>query len=130
MLSAVGVKYKTEKQFTSDIVEAFANLTGDNNPIHLDEEYAASTQFGRPIVHGFLVGSLFSQIFGTQFPGKGAIYLSQEVKFMAPVYVGDLVVSEVEVVSVQSRRITFNCNAYVKGSVVMEGKAELLKRKD
>ena len=75
-------------EFSQAEVASFAELSGDNNPIHIDEAYARETVFKRPIVHGFLVGSVFSRIFGTQYPGIGTIYLSQSMKFLAPVFAG------------------------------------------
>ena len=73
--------------FTQADVVAFATLTGDTNPVHLDEEYAAATVFKKPIVHGFLAGSVFSRILGTLFPGEGTIYLSQHLDFKRPMFV-------------------------------------------
>jgi 3-hydroxybutyryl-CoA dehydratase len=72
-------------------VEAFAWVTGDANPVHLDEELAARTRFGRRIAHGMLVGSYISALFGSEFPGPGTIYMSQSMKFLRPVYLGDTV---------------------------------------
>ena len=67
-------------------VELFAKATGDNNPIHLDNDYAKTTIFKTRIVHGFLGASVFSKVFGTIFPGEGTIYLSQSMKFLKPIY--------------------------------------------
>ena len=72
--------------FTDKEVEDFANVTGDLNPIHLDENYAKKTVFKRKIMHGFLSASIFSKIFGTLFPGPGTIYLEQLLKFKRPMY--------------------------------------------
>ncbi len=72
-------------------VEAFAWVTGDANPVHLDEEHAARTRFGRRIAHGMLVGSYISALLGSEFPGPGTIYMSQTMKFLRPVYLGDTV---------------------------------------
>ncbi len=76
---------------TAKDVERFAEATGDTNPVHLDEDFAATTRFKRRIAHGMLVGSYISSLIGTEFPGPGTIYLSQTMKFMAPVYLGDTV---------------------------------------
>jgi len=78
--------FEYEFRFTQDEVNGFAEVTGDKNPIHLDEEYAAKTMFKKRIIHGFLAGSVFSKVFGTMFPGEGTIYLKQEMKFVAPMY--------------------------------------------
>ena len=85
-----GDKYRHEVTYTQEGVIAFAEITGDKNPIHLDPEFAAKTPFGRPIVHGFLSASVFSKVFGMLFPGQGTIYLSQEMSFRAPVFAGDV----------------------------------------
>jgi acyl dehydratase len=79
-------KYTHEFRFSQDDVNGFAEITGDKNPIHLDENYASKTMFKRRIIHGFLAGSIFSKVFGTLFPGEGTIYLKQEMKFLAPMY--------------------------------------------
>ncbi len=83
---------------TEEAVRAFAELTGDRNPVHLDAEYAGSTRFRRPIAHGMLVASRFSRLIGMDLPGLGTLYLSQSLKFLAPVYPGDVVTARVEVV--------------------------------
>lgn len=79
--------YTEKVRFTQDEVNRFAEITGDNNPIHIDETYAAKTPFGKPIVHGFLAGAVFSKVFGTKWPGEGTIYLFQDMSFRAPVFV-------------------------------------------
>ena len=73
--------------YTQEDVRQFAEVTGDNNPIHLDEEYAANTMFKRPIMHGFLGASIFSKVFGTLFPGEGTIYMQQTMRFERPMFV-------------------------------------------
>jgi len=80
---------------TAADVEGFAAVTGDTNPVHLDEKYAAGTRFGRRIAHGMLAVSYISAILGTKFPGPGTIYLSQSVNFLAPVYLGDTITATV-----------------------------------
>lgn len=83
-----GYHYKYEFSFSNEDIIGFARVSGDNNPIHLDEEYAQKTIFKTRIVHGFLGGSVFSKVFGTIIPGEGTIYLSQTLKFMGPMYIG------------------------------------------
>lgn len=82
-----GTTYNHTFRFTQKEVEQFAQVTGDKNPVHLDADYAAKTMFKRPIMHGFLGGSVFSKVFGTLFPGEGTIYLRQSMAFMRPMYV-------------------------------------------
>ncbi|TDE12727.1 MaoC family dehydratase [Dyadobacter psychrotolerans] len=74
-------------KFTQDEVVRFAELTGDNNPLHLDAEYAATTNFKRPIIHGMLGATVFTKVLGTQFPGFGSIYLKQSLEFLRPMFV-------------------------------------------
>lgn len=83
----LGTTYRHTFSFTQEEVEKFAEVTGDKNPVHLDEKYAASTMFRKPIMHGFLGGSVFSKVFGTLFPGEGTIYLKQSMAFLKPMYV-------------------------------------------
>lgn len=73
--------------FTQEEVIQFANVSGDNNPIHLDADYAAQTIFKKPIIHGFLGASVFSKVLGTMFPGNGTVYLKQTMEFMRPMLV-------------------------------------------
>ena len=93
----VGEKASFSMQVTEDKVVAFAELSGDTNPVHLDEEFASGTFFKGRIAHGALVASSISAVLGTKLPGTGAIYLSQEVAFRAPVYFGDTVTATAEV---------------------------------
>jgi len=82
-----GQTYIHEFSFSQQEVNQFASLTGDNNPLHLDTDYAAKTPFRRPIMHGFLGGSIFSKVLGTLFPGEGSIYLKQSMEFVQPMFV-------------------------------------------
>jgi acyl dehydratase len=84
---STGEVYKHAFQFSQKEVIAFAEVTGDKNPVHLDETYAATTMFKKPIMHGMLGASLFSKVFGVLFPGEGTIYLKQSLNFMRPMYV-------------------------------------------
>src|ERR1039458_7001087 len=81
-----GQVYKYAFSFTQKDVENFAKVTGDNNPIHLDNAYAAQTVFKKPIMHGFLGASIFSKVFGTLFPGEGTIYMKQSMAFVKPMF--------------------------------------------
>jgi acyl dehydratase len=84
---ALNDTYKLAFRYTQAQVQAFADVTGDQNPIHIDAEYASTTPFKKPIMHGFLSGSVFSKVFGTLFPGEGTIYLRQTMEFLRPMYV-------------------------------------------
>lgn len=85
------------RQVTAEDVEAFARVSGDENPVHLDAAYAATTRFGKRIAHGMLAVSYISAVLGTQFPGPGTIYLSQNVSFLKPVFLGDTITATVSV---------------------------------
>jgi len=101
---SIGQKANYTKTFTPEDVKQFAEVSGDNNPIHLDPEYAANTPFKRNIVHGALTSSLFSTILGTIFPGEGTVYLNQCTKFVKPVFVGDTITAEVEVTKIEGSK--------------------------
>ena len=92
-----GQVFTHDFKFTQADVEAFAQCTGDKNPVHLDAAYAAKTMFKRPIMHGMLGASLFSKVFGTLFPGEGTIYLKQSLSFLKPMYVDADYVAEFKV---------------------------------
>lgn len=79
--------YKHDFTFNQSDIIKFAEVTGDKNPVHLDANYAATTMFKVPIMHGMLGASLFSKVFGTLFPGEGTIYLKQSLSFMKPMFV-------------------------------------------
>jgi len=82
-----GQTYTHDFRFTQADVAAFAQVTGDKNPVHLDPAYAAKTFFKKPIMHGMLGACIFSKVFGTMFPGEGTIYLKQSLSFLKPMYV-------------------------------------------
>jgi 3-hydroxybutyryl-CoA dehydratase len=121
----VGMSASYEKVIGEDEVIAFAELTGDNNPIHLDEEFAKGTMFKTRIAHGMLSASLLSTILGTKLPGTGVIYLSQSIRFRAPVKLGDLVVATATVTKIDQkrRRATMACECKVGDVVVLDGEA-------
>ncbi len=123
-----GFQFKYEFGFSNDDIIGFAKVSGDANPIHLDEEYAKTTIFKTRIVHGFLGGSVFSKVFGTIIPGEGTIYLSQSLKFMGPMYIGERYTavfdfSEVDVVKhrakVQTKVVDKNNNAVIVGEALI-----------
>lgn len=116
------------RTFTESDVAAFAQLTGDTNPVHLNEAYASTTRFGGRIAHGMYVSSLFSAIFGTDLPGPGAIYLGQNLRFKAPVKLGDTITAKVELTKLREDKpiATFATTATNQdGEVVVEGDATL-----
>ncbi|RIA56663.1 MaoC family dehydratase [Dichotomicrobium thermohalophilum] len=125
---AVGMAEEYFHTITDDDVAAFAALTGDTNPVHHNQEYAARTRFKAPIVHGMLTASYISTVLGTKLPGAGAIYLSQTLKFLAPVYHGDTVVARAEITDLiaEKSRAVLRCTCSVEDRVVLEGEAVLM----
>jgi acyl dehydratase len=95
---AVGERAERTHTFTDADVKAFADLTGDRNPLHFDDAFAAATRFGRRIIHGGLTTGMFNAIVAEQLPGPGSVFLHQEWDYPAPVFVGDTVTAEVEVI--------------------------------
>jgi 3-hydroxybutyryl-CoA dehydratase len=125
-LPAVGTRATRERTITDADIVRFAEVSGDRNPVHLDEEYAAHSPFGQRIAHGFLVGSLISATIGMDLPGPGSIYLGQTLKFVAPVHIGDTVTVSVEVIKVREdkRLITLRTDCTNQnGTLVITGEA-------
>lgn len=99
---AVGQKASVQKTFTAADVTAFAGISLDVNPIHMSDGYAKNTLFGKRIVHGILTSGLISAVLANKLPGPGTIYLGQELRFTAPVYLGDDITAEVEIVEIRA----------------------------
>lgn len=87
----IGDKFSNSREITDELIRAFAELSGDHNPIHLDEEFAATTQFGRRIAHGMLSGAFISAVLGYEFEARKIVYLSQTMRFIAPVFIDDTI---------------------------------------
>src|SRR4030088_3575381 len=122
---SVGMTETLSKIIASSDVVGFAQLTGDRNPIHLSEHFAAQTRFGQRIAHGLYTASLISAVLGTRLPGPGAVYRSQTLNFHAPVKIGDVVTVIVEVAELlpEGRRVRLKCEALVDGHLVLDGEA-------
>jgi len=125
---AVGMEARYVRRVLEQDVHAFAALTGDTNPIHLDEEYAAGTMFKGRIAHGTLTASYISTILGTLLPGPGAIYISQSLNFRGPVRIGDEVISTARVLELlpAKKRAILTCHCSVGGKTVLEGEALMM----
>lgn len=126
---AVGDSAEIERTFSEADIRAFAALSGDDNPLHLDPAYAANTRFGAPIAHGMLTASLISALIGTRLPGRGAIYLSQSLRFERPVYPGRPLVGRVEVTAIREDKPIVTLATTVResgGAVVLSGEAVVL----
>jgi 3-hydroxybutyryl-CoA dehydratase len=125
----VGQSAKSSMTITDDAIREFARLSGDDNPIHLDSDYAARTRFGRRIAHGVFTAGLISRVAGTQLPGPGSIYLNQTMKFKAPAYIGDTVTAEIKVLHVKPEKALISLSTVVRNQrdeVLLEGEALVL----
>ena len=124
----MGMTRYIRKIITDKNIELFAEISTDHNPVHLDDEYARDTIFEGRIAHGMLTAGLISAVIGEQLPGHGTIYMSQNLKFLAPVRPGDLVHAEVKVVDmlIDKRRVKLDCRCEVNGKNVLVGEAMVL----
>jgi len=126
-----GDKASRTTTITDDMIRLFADLTGDTNPVHLDDTYAAGTRFGRRIAHGMIAAGLISAALANDLPGPGSVYLSQTLQFKAPVYPGDTITTTVEVKHVRpDKPIVTLATACTNQNnvVVLEGEAVVLVR--
>ena len=121
------------KSFTKEDVMTFAEISGDQNPVHVDADFAATTRFERQIVHGMLTAGLISAVLGTKLPGPGCLYLKQELNFRAPVYFGDTITATVTVTKVREDKpiITLETSCSNQdGILVIDGTAILMVPKN
>src|SRR5215212_12232059 len=131
MKFTVGDSAEITKTITEADVQAFAALTGDHNPVHVDEAFAKTTRFGRTIAHGMLTASLISSVLANKLPGEGSVYLGQTLQFVAPVFPGDEITARVTVKEVREDKpivkletICVNQN----GAIVISGEATILAK--
>ena len=124
----VGQTGEMSKTVTARDIELFAEVSGDNNPVHLDEAYAKTTMFKTRIAHGLLGAGFISAVFGTVMPGPGTIYMSQNLRFKAPVKIGDTVTAKCTVseIDLAKKRVKFDTQCLVGGKPVIEGDALLM----
>ncbi len=124
----VGMTAVFAKTVSEADITMFAGISGDTNPVHLDESFAQQTMFAGRIAHGMLSASFISTVFGTRLPGPGCIYLRQDLRFKAPVKVGDTVEARVTVKEIQAekKRVVFDTVCCVGDTVVLEGEAMLM----
>jgi acyl dehydratase len=121
---AVGQKARRSLQLTRVEVDAYARITGDYNPLHFDERFAAATRFGRLVVHGGLTAGILNALVAEDLPGPGSVFMNQNLKYLAPVFIGDTIIGEVEVLSVHESKPVTQLRATVTrdgGEVVLEG---------
>lgn len=124
---SVGMKASNKHLITDEKIRAFAAISEDYNPIHLDDDYAKNSQFGKRLAHGALISSFFSTLFAMKLPGAGSIYVSQSTQFKKPVFINDEVVAEIEVVDIDidRKRVYFSTHCYVDKVKVLIGEAEI-----
>ena len=123
----IGQEEQEEKVFHESDAELFAQVSGDKNPLHLNDTYAEKSRFGRKIVHGILVSSLISKIIGMKLPGEGSIYLEQNIRFRKPVYVDEKVIVKVTIIEINQNKFTLKTNVYnMDDECLIEGNAKVL----
>lgn len=129
----VGQSAELSRTVTLDDIARFAEVTGDDNPVHLDEAAAARTPFGRRIAHGMLSAGYISAVLGTRLPGPGVIYMSQQLRFTRPVFPGDTITARVEVLELmpakRRARLQTTCRNQA-GDVVLDGEALVMMPAD
>jgi len=124
-----GDKASRTQTISDEMIRSFADLTGDTNPVHLDDAYASTTRFGRRIAHGMIAAGLISATLANDLPGPGTVYLSQSLQFKAPVYPGDTITATVEVKSTRPDKPIVILNTLCtnqENKVVLEGEAVVL----
>ena len=124
----IGMSAERRDVITEKDVLIFAELTGDKNPVHLDEEYAKSTVFKTRIAHGALSASFISALLGCELPGTGAVIANMMLRFRRPVYIGAELTTRTEVIKINERRrrVTLKCQGLVEGKRVLDGEAEVV----
>ena len=125
----VGDTAEITKKIEQADIEAFADVTGDHNPVHVDEAFARQTRFGRRIAHGMLTASLISSVLANKLPGEGSVYLGQTLQFVAPVFPGDEVTARVTVTAVRESKPILKLETIClnqRGETVIRGEATVL----
>ncbi len=100
----IGDKFANERKVTDELIRAFAEVSGDYNPIHLDDEFAKTTRFGRRIAHGMLSGAFISAVLGYEFEARKIVYLSQTMRFVAPVFIDDTIITTGTVTNIREEK--------------------------
>ena len=125
----IGSSFKATKKITDEVIQDFVKLSGDSNPIHTDEAFAAKSRFGRRIAHGMISGALLSSVLGTEFGEKQVVYISQTMRFIAPVYIDDTITATATVKHIRNDKPIVTVETVVTkqdGTVVVSGEAVLL----
>jgi acyl dehydratase len=125
----VGDSYSKERLVTDDLVRAFAEVSGDHNQLHLDDGFAASTRFGRRIAHGMLSGAFISAVLGYEFVERKIVYLSQTMKFTAPVFIGDTVTTTATITHIREDKNIVTLDTICRnqnGETLVKGEAAVM----
>ena len=125
----IGDKFSNERTVTDELIRAFADVSGDYNPIHLDEDFAKSTRFGRRIAHGMLSGAFVSAVLGNEFKEQKIVYLSQTMRFVAPVFLGDTITTTGVVKAIRKEKGIVTLETVCRnqdGNITMNGEAMVM----
>lgn len=131
MRFSVGDSAEITKRIDETDIQAFADLTGDHNPVHLDDAFARTTPFGRRIAHGMLTASLISSVLANKLPGEGSVYLGQTLQFVAPVFPGDEITARVVVKEIRQDKPVIKLETTClnqSGAIVIRGEATVMSR--
>jgi len=123
----IGMTESYSQTISDSDIKMYAGISGDNNPVHMSNEYAKKSRFKKRIAHGLLSAGFFSALFGTRLPGAGCVYVSQNLEFKRPVYLGDRVTATITVTKVdkKNKRVYFRTFCMVKNKIVIDGQATL-----
>lgn len=130
---AVGQQFSTSREVTDELVRRFAEVSGDYNPIHLDEEFAKTTRFGRRIAHGMLSGAFISAVLGNEFKDMKIVYLSQTMKFTAPVFIGDTVTATATITAIREDKNIVTLETVCtnqNGDILVKGESAVMIMRD
>jgi 3-hydroxybutyryl-CoA dehydratase len=125
----IGDKFTTNRTVTDELIRAFAEVSGDYNPIHLDEDFAKNTRFGKRIAHGMLSGAFISAVLGNEFKDMKIVYLSQTMKFTAPVFIGDTITTTATVTAIREDKNIVTCETICtnqNGEMLVTGESKIM----
>lgn len=125
----IGDKFTTNRTVTDELIRAFAEVSGDYNPIHLDEEFASKTRFGKRIAHGMLSGAFISAVLGNEFKAMKIVYLSQTMRFTAPVFIGDTVTTTATITNIREDKNIITCETICtnqNGETLVTGESKIM----
>lgn len=132
MSFSVGQTASFSRTVTETDIVMFAGMSGDYNPVHIDQEYAAGTKFGQRIAHGLLTTSFLSRLLGMELPGQGSVYLEQTLKFTKPVFIGDTITASAEILAIDHEKRIIRLETICRkqdDTVVLTGEAKMIMPK-